>query len=373
MLYSWFFRSRFPWYTIKGDPTRNTVVFQNGNESHSVEELLAQILAKAKEFAEDYTGKILTAVTFMAMNNIHFVLNFLGQQVNEVVIIVPGFFGQAERKALIEVAKLANLRVLQLMNDYTAVALNYGIFRSKEINETAQYFIFYDMGAYKTSAAVVSYQLVKDKITREKVPSLQVLGVAYDRNLGGLEMQTRLRDHLGKKFNEMKKTKTDVFTNPRAMAKLFKEAGRVKNVLSANTEFFAQIEGLLDEKDFRVQVTRQEFETLCSDLIERAPTVLKKALDLSGLTLDTVNQVVLFGGNTRVPKVQEVLRSTIKTDLAKNINSDEAAAMGGVYRAADLTTGFKVKKFLIQDAVLFPIQVCILNLHYIYIQIQIFY
>lgn len=330
------YKKRFPYHNIEGDPERNTVVFRTDNETtYSVEELLAQILEKAKEFAQDYTG----------------------QPITETVIVVPGYFGQAERTCLLEAAKLTDLKVLQLMNDYTAVALNYGIFRRKEINETAQYFIFYDIGAYKASAAVVSYQLVRDKATKEILPSLQVLGVGYDRLLGGLEMQLRLRDHLARKFNDQKKTKTDVFTNDRAMAKLFKEAGRVKNILSANSEIFAQIEGLLEEHDFKVQVTRDEFETMCKDIFERVPKVLNQALDSAGLSIETISQVVLFGGNTRVPKIQEVLKRSINMELSKNLNSDEAAAMGAVYRAADLTTGFKVKKFITKDAVVFPIQV----------------
>lgn len=247
--------------------------------------------------------------------------------------------------------------MLQLINDYTAVALNYGIFRRKEFNETAQYFVFYDMGASKTSASVISYQLVKDKATKEILPVVQVLGVAFDRTLGGLEMQVRLRDYLGHEFNKMGKTKTDVFTNPRAMAKLFKEAGRLKNVLSANPEHYAQIEGLLEEHDFRLPVSRDQFEALCKDLFERVTAPIERALAASGLSLDVISQVVLFGGSTRVPKVQEVLKTHIKEELGRNLNADEAACMGAVYRAADLATGFKVKKFIVKDAVLFPIQV----------------
>lgn len=329
------YRKRFPYYELVADPARNTVVFKNGEEQYTVEELIAQILQVAKGYAEDYTG----------------------QPVVECVLIVPGFFGQAERQALISAAKLANLKVLQLINDYTAVALNYGIFRRKEFNESAQYFMFYDMGAYKTSAAVVSYQLVKDKATREVLPVVQVLGVGYDRTLGGLEMQIRLRDFLGQEFNKMGKTKTDVFTSPRAMAKLFKEAGRLKNVLSANTEHYAQIEGLLDEQDFRLLVTRDQFESLCKDLFDRLTAPIERALSVSGLSLDIMSQVVLFGGGTRVPKVQEILKNHIKQELAKNLNADEAACMGAVYRGAELATGFKVKKFVVKDAVLFPIQV----------------
>ncbi|XP_037041018.1 hypoxia up-regulated protein 1 isoform X2 [Bradysia coprophila] len=329
------YRKRFPYYEIVGDAERNTVVFKSEDNLYSVEELVAQLIQKAREFAEDSTN----------------------QQITECVLVVPGYFGQAERNALLDAANLANIKVLQLINDYSAVALNYGIFRRKEMNETAQYFVFYDMGAYKTSAAVVSYQLVKDKATRETNPVIQVLGVGYDRTLGGLEMQLRLRDYLATEFNNMKKTKTDVFTSPRALAKLFKEAGRVKNVLSANVNHFAQIEGLLDEQDFKFQVTREKFEELCKDLFERVAAPLQQALTTSGLALENVNQVILFGGGTRVPKVQEVLRNAINQDLGKNINMDEAAAMGAVYKAADLAMGFKVKKFVSKDAVIFPIQV----------------
>lgn len=308
---------------------------KSDSEQFSVEELIAQILVKAKEFAQESTS----------------------QPITECVLTVPGYFGQAEREALLTAAELANLKVLQLINDYTAVALNYGVFHRAEVNETAQYFIFYDMGAYKTSAAVVSYQLMKDKVTKETNPVIQVLGVGYDRTLGGLELQLRLRDYLADEFNAMKKTETDVTASPRALAKLFKEAGRVKNVLSANNDHFAQIENLLEDQDFKLQVTREKLEELGTDLWPRVVKPLEQALSSSGLSLDTVSQVIIFGGGTRVPKVQEILKQAIKQELGKSLNADEAATMGAVYKAADLATGFKVKKFIVKDAVIFPIQV----------------
>ncbi|XP_017493042.1 PREDICTED: hypoxia up-regulated protein 1 [Rhagoletis zephyria] len=330
------YRKRFPYYEIIADPDRNTVVFKKSDtEQFSVEELVAQILVKAKEFAQESTS----------------------QPITECVLTVPGYFGQAEREALLTAAELANLKVLQLINDFTAVALNYGVFHRAEINETAQYYIFFDMGAYKTSAAVVSYQLMKDKVTKETNPVVQVLGVGYDRTLGGLELQLRLRDYLAAEFNAMKKTKTDVTKSPRALAKLFKEAGRVKNVLSANNDHFAQIENLLEDHDFKVQVTREKLEELGADLWPRVVKPLEQALAASGLSLDTISQVIIFGGGTRVPKVQEILKQAINQELGKSLNADEAATMGAVYKAADLATGFKVKKFIVKDAVVFPIQV----------------
>lgn len=332
------YQQRFPYYDIIENPKRKTIMFKHDEDNiYSVEELLAQLLVKAKEFAEQAAH----------------------QPIKECVITVPGYFNQVEREALIQAVKLANLKLLQLINDYTAVALNYGIFRSKDFNETSQYIMFYDMGASSTTATIVSFQnsKTKERGYLETHPELSIIGVGYDRTLGGLEMQIRLRDYLGAKFNEVKKTKNNVFENKRSMAKLFKEAGRLKNVLSANAQHIAQIEGLLDEEDFKLSVTRQEFEDLIPDLLERVANPIEQALKNAQLSKDVLHQVVLFGAGTRVPKVQEILRNIVGQDLAKNLNTDEAAAMGAVYKAADLSTGFQVKKFITKDAVLFPIQV----------------
>ncbi|XP_060530480.1 hypoxia up-regulated protein 1 [Cylas formicarius] len=332
------YQKRFPYYEIVPDTERGSVLFKQDEQTfYSPEELVAQLLAKAKEFAE---------------NGAH-------QPIKECVLTVPGFFNQVERKALLQAAQMAGLKVLQLINDYTAVALNYGIFRSKSFNETAQYVMFYDMGASSTTATLVSYQTLKTKERGyvETNPQVSVLGVGYDRTLGGLEIQLRLRDYLATKFNEMKKTPTDVFENPRALAKLFKEAGRLKNVLSANVEHYAQVEGLLDEQDFKFLVTRDDLEGLIKDLFDRVPKPVEQALQAAHLTLDVINQVVLVGAGTRVPKIQEVLQKAVNQELAKNLNTDEAATMGAVYKAADLSTGFKVSKFITKDAVLYPIVV----------------
>lgn len=333
------YKKRFPYYNIQADPVRNTITFKDGEKTYTVEELVAQLFTRAQEFAQDATS----------------------QPIQECVIVVPGFFGQAERQAILDAAGLANLKVLQLMNDYAAVGLNYGIFQRKNFNESAQYFMFYDMGASKTTATIISYQLVKDKVARETLPVVSVIGVGYDRTLGGLEMQLRLRNYLADAFNDMKKTTQNVYESPRALAKLFKEAGRVKNVLSANVDHYAQIEGLLDEKDFKFHVTREKFEELCSDLFERVAAPMDKALEMAGISMDVISQVILFGGSTRTPKVQEILKKKINGELGKNLNADEAAVMGAVYRAADLATGFKVKKFIVKDAVLFPIQVAFMR------------
>ncbi|XP_034034750.1 hypoxia up-regulated protein 1 [Thalassophryne amazonica] len=330
------YQKRFPEHQLLENPTRGTVFFKHSEElQYAPEELLGMVLNYSRVLAQD----------------------FAEQPIKDAVITVPAFFNQAERRAVLQAAHMAGLKVLQLINDNTAVALNYGVFRRKDINGTAKNVMFYDMGSGSTTATIVTYQTVKTKDSGTQ-PQLQIRGVGFDRSLGGFEMDLRLRDHLAKLFNEQKKSKKDVRENHRAMAKLLKEAQRLKTVLSANVDFMAQVEGLMDDIDFKAKVTRADFEVLCADIFEKLPLLVQDALNAAEMKLEEIEQVVLVGGSTRVPKVQEVLLKAVgKEELGKNINADEAAAMGAVYQAAVLSKAFKVKPFLVRDAAVYPIQV----------------
>ncbi|KAJ8267113.1 hypothetical protein GJAV_G00138600 [Gymnothorax javanicus] len=330
------YQKRFPEHRLEKEENRGTVMFKNTEEmQYTPEEILGMVLNYSRGLAQD----------------------FAEQSIKDAVITVPAFYNQAERRAVLQAAQMAGLKVLQLINDNTAVALNYGVFRRKDINSTAQNVMFYDMGSGSTVATIVTYQTVKTKDSGTQ-PQLQIRGVGFDRTLGGFEMELRLRDHLAKLFNDQKKTKKDVRENARAMAKLLKEAQRLKTVLSANAEHMAQVEGLLDDIDFKAKVTRSELEMLCRDLFERVPGPVKEALSSAEMSMDEIEQVILVGGATRVPKVQEVLMKAVgKEELGKNINADEAAALGAVYQAAALSKAFKVKPFMVRDAAMFPIQV----------------
>ncbi|XP_056140394.1 hypoxia up-regulated protein 1 [Lampris incognitus] len=330
------YQKHFPEHQLLEDPARGTVLFKNTEGlQYTPEELLGMVLNNSRGLAQD----------------------FAEQTIKDAVITIPAFFNQAERRAVLQAAEIAGLKVLQLINDNTAVALNYGVFRRKDIDSNAKNIMFYDMGSGSTTATIVTYQTVKTKDFGIQ-PQLQIRGVGFDRGLGGFEMDLRLRDHLAKLFNEQKKSKNDVRENHRAMAKLLKEAQRLKTVLSANVDFMAQVEGLMEDLDFKAKVTRSEFEALCADLFERVPRPVQDALTSAEMTLADIEQVILIGGSTRVPKVQEVLLKAVgKEELGKNINADEAAAMGAVYQAAALSKAFKVKPFLVRDAAVFPIQV----------------
>uniref|UniRef100_A0A286XUF0 Hypoxia up-regulated protein 1 n=1 Tax=Cavia porcellus TaxID=10141 RepID=A0A286XUF0_CAVPO len=163
------YRARFPEHELQFDPQRQTVHFRISPQlQFSPEEVLGMVLNYSRSLAED----------------------FAEQPIKDAVITVPAFFNQAERRAVLQAARMAGLKVLQLINDNTATALSYGVFRRKDINTTAQNIMFYDMGSGSTVCTIVTYQTVKTKEAGMQ-PQLQIRGVGFDRTLGGLEMELR--------------------------------------------------------------------------------------------------------------------------------------------------------------------------------------
>ncbi|XP_063689189.1 hypoxia up-regulated protein 1-like [Bolinopsis microptera] len=183
------YKERFPYHTIEADPVRNTVVFRHDdNTFYSVEELLAMQI----EFAVLLATKHGEA------------------PVSKVIICVPPFFNQKEREAMLNVAEIAGVQVMQLMTTTSAISLQYAVFRNIKMTEKPMIVLFATVGSQFTTAAVVSYSQVKDKVTKELVNTVQVMGVGYDRGLGSYEMDLRLREHLANKFTE-KYPKVKVF------------------------------------------------------------------------------------------------------------------------------------------------------------------
>ncbi|XP_065177494.1 hypoxia up-regulated protein 1-like [Sycon ciliatum] len=333
------YRARFPHHKLLKDEVRGTACLQYSDmETYCVEELIAMMLNNSRETAQKGAE----------------------QPVKDIVITVPAFFGQAERRAMLYSAKLAGLNVLQLINSNVGVALNYGLFHRDTINETERTLMFFDMGAANTFATIVSYKTVREPMhgIMEMIPYLTVRGVGFDRNLGGLEMDMRLRDHLADKFDAQKKVAESVRSSPRAMAKLLKEANRVKQVLSANTEHSAQIEGLLPDIDFRTKVTRGDFERLCADVFDRVQAPIEQALRAAEMSASQLEQVIIVGGASRVPRVQKLVMDAVKmSELGKSVNSDEAAALGASFAAGAMTKGFRTKKFGVRDLNIHPVDI----------------
>ncbi|KAG1071527.1 hypothetical protein G6F42_026017 [Rhizopus arrhizus] len=164
-----------------------------------------------------------------------------GEKVKDCVITVTPFANQFERQAILDAAELAGLNVLTLMHDETAVALNYAV--NREIGKSAENHIFYDMGAGSTVASIVTFSNVetKDGKISKTAPQLEVRGVGFDRTLGGHELDVRLQQLLIAGFMKANgnRVSTDIKTSSGAMTRLMKEANRVKQILSANTETMA--------------------------------------------------------------------------------------------------------------------------------------
>ncbi|KAI0033499.1 actin-like ATPase domain-containing protein [Vararia minispora EC-137] len=299
-----------------------------GGRTWDIEELVAMQLAYIRQLASDTAG----------------------EPVRDVVVTVPPYYTQFERDAIADAVEIAGLKLLTLINDGTAVAINYAMTRSFAEPE---HHIIFDSGASSTRATIVAFSAdAKGRGTQ-----VQVKSVGYNRLIGGTELTRRLRDILIGDF--MKKNGgVDVRQDKKAMARLWKEADRVKGILSANTEATATIESLIDDIDFKTKVLRTQFEAVCKDIEDAFATPLIEALSNTNLSMKDIKSVVLFGGNTRVPMVRRNLEAVVgEGKIAVNVNADEAAVLGAALHGASLSRQFRTKDIKVIDVLPYDVQV----------------
>ena len=291
--------------------------------------------------------------------------------VRDCVLTVPSFFTQHERKALLDAAELANLNVLALIDENTAAALHFGIDR---IDEEPKNVLFYNMGASALQVSVVKYHSYEKKESKfsskgKPVGSFEVLSKSWDSTLGGMAFDARIVDHMADEFNKVwnekrgdGKTK-DVRAFPRAMAKLRVQANKVKHVLSANNDFPIFIDALHDDTNYQSHLDRATFEQICHDLLLRATSPIKDALEAADLTMEQIDEIELIGGGMRVPRVQDELRKVIgEKELGMHINSDESMALGAAFHGANVSTAFRVRHVGMADVNPFPIAISLNDL-----------
>jgi len=277
----------------------------------------------------------------------------------DLVLTVPSFYTQHERKALLDAAALAEFNVLALIDETTAAALHFGM---DKVMEDPKIFIFYNLGASSLQVSVVrflSYQYKDSKFAKARtVGGLEVLGKAWDATLGGDALDHRIIEHMADQFNA-KWGKGDVRKFPRAMAKLRIQANKVKHVLSANSEIPIFIEALHDDLPLNTKMDRATLEDLCGDLLQRAVIPITDALKRANVTLEQVDGIELIGGGMRVPKIQEYLQKYLGTsmELGLHINSDESMALGAAFHGANISTAFKVRHVGMADLNPFSIKI----------------
>ena len=324
--------------------------FVKGEEPWLVEELLAMELKNIKGNAETMAGKVST--------------------IHDAVITVPSFYTAQERRAVILAADLAGLRVLSLISDGLAVGLNYATSRTfPTVNEGGkpEIHLVYDMGACSTTATVLKFQgrTVKDVGKYNKtIQEVQVLGTSWDRTLGGDALNRVILEDIINQVTSTTHMKSlevlpkHVKAHGRTMAKLWKEAERVRQVLSANTEISTGFESLYDEDfNFKYKLSRADFEQLASAYLERVQKPIIEALSMAKLSLADLESVILHGGAVRTPFVQRQLEAAIDDSdkIRTNVNADEAAVFGAAFKAAAISPSFRVKEIRASDSAVYPV------------------
>ncbi|KAF8269636.1 actin-like ATPase domain-containing protein [Lactarius quietus] len=279
-----------------------------------------------------------------------------GERVQDVVVTVPPFYAQFERDAIADAVELAGLRLVALVNDGAAVAVNYAMTRQFSADEPERH-IVYDAGAASTHATVATFSAQgQGKGKKDPGTLITINGVGYDRLAGGTELDRRLREILVEEFE--RKHGVEIREDPKAMMKLWKEAERIKAILSANTEASARVESVLNDIDFSMKVTRQAFESASADMKNRFVQPIFDALDNANLTLADINSVILTGGASRIPMVRAALVAAVGEDkLAMNVNSDEAAVLGAALHGASLSRQFRTKNIKLSDIAPYDVQV----------------
>ena len=348
------FNSRYPGLNVGTCTDRQSVCLRSNTfvadeEPFLIEELLAMQLQNIRANAEAFAGK--------------------GSVVKNVVITIPPYYTVEEKRVVEAAAELADLKVLGVISDGLAVGLNYATsrtFGSVSKGEKPEHHLVFDMGAGSTKATVLRFQGrdVKDvgKFTKP-VQEVQVLGAGWDKSLGGDALNSLIVEDMLHRLLETPKVKSlgvglsELKSHGRSIAKMWKDAERLRQVLSANIESQASFEGLYHEDvNFKYKLTRTQFEKMVVSFEERVKLPIVQALDMAKLELADIDSVILFGGASRTPFIQKALESIIgKVDkLRTNVNSDEAAAFGAAFKAAGLSPSFRVKEIRASEAGIMP-------------------
>merc|ERR1739848_17278 len=293
------------------------VEFKGETKNFTPEEISSMILTKMRETAEAY----------------------LGGTVNNAVVTVPAYFNDSQRQATKDAGLIAGLNVLRIINEPTAAAIAYGL--DKKVEGERNVLIF-DLGG---GTFDVSLLTIEEGI-------FEVKSTAGDTHLGGEDFDNRLVNHFVNEFK--RKHKKDMKGNKRALRRLRTACERAKRTLSSSAQANIEIDSLFEGIDFYTSITRARFEELCSDLFKGTLEPVEKALRDAKMDKSSIDDIVLVGGSTRIPKIQKLLSDFFNgKELNKSINPDEAVAYGAAVQAAILTgeTHEAVSDVLLLDVV----------------------
>lgn len=279
------------------------------------EEISAMVLTKMKEIAEAY----------------------LGEEVKDAVVTVPAYFGDSQRQATKDAGAIAGLNVLRIINEPTAAAIAYGL---DNMNKQDKKVLIFDLGGGTFDVTIME---ISDGL-------FEVLSTAGNAHLGGEDIDNKLVEHFANEFK--KKYKKDVTNNARALKRLKTACERLKRSLSSATQSTIELDALIDGIDFNSSMTRARFEELITDYFNKCMETVEKAMQDAKLGKNDIDEIVLVGGSSRIPKLQQLLSDFFNgKELCKSVNPDEAVAYGAAVQAHILSGGRdeKTKDLLLLD------------------------
>ncbi|CAM8949909.1 unnamed protein product [Rhodiola kirilowii] len=296
-----------------------------------------QYLGEAKSFTPTQVlGMLFSNLKEIAEKN-------LNSAVVDCCIGIPVYFTDLQRRAVMDAATIAGLHPLHLIHETTATCLAYGIYKT-DLPETDQMNVaFVDVGHGSMQVCIAGY----------KKGQLKILSHAFDRSLGGKDFDEALFQHFAAKFKE--EYKIDVLRNARACLRLRTSCEKLKKVLSANPQAPLNIECLMDDKDVRGMITRDEFEAISIPILERVKGPLEKALAQAGLAVENIHTVEVVGSGSRVPAVFKILAEFFGKEPRRTMNASECVAKGAALQCAILSPTFKVRDFQVNESFPFSI------------------
>ena len=284
------------------DKPQIEVEYNGETKSFHPEEISAAVLTKMKNIAEGY----------------------LGQPVKKAVVTVPAYFNDSQRQATKDAGVIAGLDILRIINEPTAAAIAYGLDKVNDGKERNVLVFDCGGGTHDISLLTIDGGFIEVKAT------------SGDGHLGGEDIDNRLVEHFVQEFK--RKNKQDISTNSKSLKRLKTACERLKRTLSSTATANIEIDSLYDGKDFYSSITRARFEEICMDIFRRAMDPVEKVLLDAKMDKGDIHEIVLVGGTTRIPKIQQLLSDFFNgKELNKSLNPDEAVAYGAAVQAAILT------------------------------------
>ena len=307
---------RYPFKVVgdAADRPQIVVTTKDGEKKYYPEEISAMLLQKMKQMVESYVG----------------------QEVKDAVITVPAYFNDAQRQATKDAGVIAGLNVLRIINEPTAAAIAYGLEKTKGEKNI----LIFDCGGGTHDISILT---IDDGV-------FEVKSTAGNTHLGGEDFDNLVCDWACDEFK--KKTKLDIKGNARAYRRLRTVAERAKRILSTSTQATLEVDGILDGQDLNLVLSRAKFESICESIFRKAMEPVQQAMQDAKMSKADIHDIVLVGGSTRIPKIQQLLKDYFGgKELCQSINPDEAVAYGAAVQGAILkgTNSEKLDQVILLD------------------------